>query len=197
MDCRESISAVVENARSGRPPSSALRAHLDECPRCSERWSEERILTREMQILADRMVRRQSPARVRKAIEREFDRRRRVVRVRRMAFVFAAAAAVVVAFAAGVIWWPSAPPTAPQDIARTVSSDFGADAGFVAVPGALPLADGEFVRVERTELDSSALARMGLPLDDVDDDTVVADVVLGEDGLPRAVRVDEDVEAAN
>jgi len=198
MDCREWISAVVDNARSGRPPGVALRAHLDGCTRCSERWSEERILTREMQILADRMAGRRSPARVRDSVEKEFERHRRVVRARRAALVFAIAATVVMAFALGLVWWPGvSPAAAPQTAAQAVNSDFGADAGFVPVPGALPLADGEFVRVERTELDAAALARMGLPLEDADGDTVVADVVVGEDGLPRAVRVEGDIEAVD
>jgi hypothetical protein len=192
MDCREWISAVVENARAGRAPSVALRAHLNECTRCSERWREERILTREMQILADRMAGRRSPARVRESLEKEFERHRRIVRARRTALVFAAAAAVVMVFALGLVWWPGvSPATAPQS-AQAIDSDFGADAGFVPVPGALPLADGEFVRVERTELEPAALARMGLPLTDPNDDNVIADVLYGEDGLPRAVRVEAD-----
>ena len=196
MDCGEWISEIVNKARAGRAPGAALSAHLDDCPRCGQRWREERILTREMQILADRLAGRRSPARVRMSIENEFERRCRVVRARRMALVFAVAAAVVMAFALGVVWWKGvSPAAAPRTAAQTLYSEFDADAGFVPVPGALPLADGEFVRVERTELDAGALARMGLPLRDSDGDTVVADVVLGEDGMPRAVRVEADPEA--
>jgi len=198
MDCREWISAVVDNARAGRAPGIGLREHLDECARCSERWREERILTREMQILADRMAGHQSPGHVREFVEREFERHRRVVRTRRAALVFGIAAAVVMAFALGLAWWKGASPAAaPQSVVQAINPDFGVDAGFVAVPGALPLADGEFVRVERTELDAAALARMGVPLGDSDGDTVIADLVLGEDGLPRAVRVEGDVEAVD
>jgi len=150
-----------------------------------------------MQILADRMAGRRSPARVRESVEREFERHRRSVRTRRTAFAFAAAAAVVMAFALGLVWWRGVSPVSAPESAQAINSDFDADAGFVPVPGALPLAEGEFVRVERTELDAAALARMGLPLGDSDGDTVVADVVLGEDGLPRAVRVEGDIEAVD
>ena len=197
MDCREWISEVVNNARAGRAPGAALREHLDDCPRCAERWREERILTREMQILADRVAGRRSPARVRESVERAFERHCRIVRARRTALVFATAAAVVMVLALSVVWWKGMSPAEPRTAAQTIGSEFGADAGFVPVPGALPLAEGEFVSVERTELDGAALARMGLPLRETDADGVVADVVSGEDGLPRAVRLEADPEAVD
>jgi hypothetical protein len=151
-----------------------------------------------MQILADRMAGRRSPARVRESVEREFERHRVIVRARRTALVFAAAAAVVMVLALGVAWWQGvSPAAAPQTAAQAINSEFDSETGFVSVPGALPLADGEFVRVERTELEPAELARMGLPLLDPDGDVVVADVVLGEDGMPRAVRLEADPEAVD
>ncbi len=64
---------------------------------------------------------------------------------------------------------------------------------FVAVPYAPPLAAGELVSVVRTELQAPALARMGFDMDAAGlaryAGAVPADVVMGDDGLPRAVRV--------
>jgi hypothetical protein len=67
------------------------------------------------------------------------------------------------------------------------------DNDFVAVPYAPPLATGEFVRVIRTELHPTALARMGIYVDATNASEIPADVVVGEDGFPRAVRLSGDV----
>jgi len=198
MECQKWAAAVIDSARAGRPPGTALRAHLDRCPGCSERWSGERILTREMQILADRVANIRAPGRVREAVEREFERNRRAARARWTAFALAAAAAMVMVAALGSVWWKSVTSSeARHATAQWADAGSGFGAGFVAVPGALPLADGEFVRVERTELEPAALARMGLSLPDPDDDLVVADVAVGEDGMPRAVRLEADPEAVD
>jgi hypothetical protein len=65
----------------------------------------------------------------------------------------------------------------------------GDESDFVDVPYALPLAPGEFVRVIRTQLDPVALAGMGVDIEAADGAEIPADVLLGEDGLPRGVRV--------
>jgi hypothetical protein len=50
------------------------------------------------------------------------------------------------------------------------------------------------VQVVRTELRPTALARMGIYVDAIDADAIPADVMLGEDGFPRGVRVLEAVD---
>jgi hypothetical protein len=78
------------------------------------------------------------------------------------------------------------------------SADFEELAGdsseFVAVAYAPPLAAGEFVSVLRTELQPTALARMGIYVDAASTNAIPADVLVGEDGFPRAVRVVSEVE---
>jgi hypothetical protein len=66
-----------------------------------------------------------------------------------------------------------------------------ADGEFLALPYAPPLAPGESVDVVRTQLDTQALERMGvnIALASAASAQVTADLVLGQDGLPRAVRV--------
>lgn len=65
---------------------------------------------------------------------------------------------------------------------------------FVEVPYAPPLATGELVHVVRTELRPAALARMGIDIDTAVADEIPADVLLGEDGFPRGVRLVETVD---
>lgn len=71
------------------------------------------------------------------------------------------------------------------------SADAGALSSdeFIAVPYAAPLATGEIVRVVRTDLYPEALASMGIDVNPAWSGDMAADVVVGEDGLPRAVRL--------
>jgi hypothetical protein len=76
-----------------------------------------------------------------------------------------------------------------EEFSQVAELDRGADDdGFLPVPYAPPLAAGEFIRVVRTELRPIALARMGIDVDSYPDE-IAADVALGEDGFPRAVRL--------
>jgi hypothetical protein len=78
---------------------------------------------------------------------------------------------------------------------QTILYEASADASalsaddFVALPYALPLAAGELVRVVHADLDPDVLASMGIDVDPSWASEVPADVVVGEDGLPRAVRL--------
>ncbi len=70
--------------------------------------------------------------------------------------------------------------------ASALSSD-----DFIAVPYTPPLAPGEMVRVVHADLYPEALASMGVEVDPSWTGNLPADVVVGEDGLPRAVRIAE------
>jgi hypothetical protein len=65
-----------------------------------------------------------------------------------------------------------------------------AGGGFVELPYTPPLATGEMARVIHTQMDPEALASMGVQVDSTWTDDVPVDVVVGEDGLPHAVRID-------
>jgi hypothetical protein len=80
-----------------------------------------------------------------------------------------------------------------EDLAVVGSAETSEDNGFIPVPYALPLATGESVRIVRRQLNGAELVRMGIDLPgayaaDLADD-FEADVVLGEDELPRAVQL--------
>jgi hypothetical protein len=111
-----------------------------------------------------------------------FDRVHRPAR--RFPREFAIAASVVAVLSAGLMW-QSGPPAererAPVAIASTSE--------FVVVPYAPPLAAGEMVKVVRGEFETAALHRMGFVAPSLSGDAVEAEVMLGQDGLPRAIRV--------
>ncbi len=65
-------------------------------------------------------------------------------------------------------------------------------AGFIPVPYVPPLATGELVSVVHTELYPAALANLGVSVDPVWATELPADLLVGEDGFPRAVRVSAD-----
>ena len=83
---------------------------------------------------------------------------------------------------------------------ETFLYEASADAGalssdeFIAVPYAAPLATGEIVRVVRTDLYPEALASMGIDVNPAWSGDMAADVVVGEDGFPRAVRLAENTQ---
>jgi len=177
----------MDSARTGVAPGSALREHLASCPKCSKRWRDERVLTCELEILSDRVSLQRPPKQGLDVLMREFDRQRRVDRWRWLRWVPAPVAAVLVV--AGMLAVRREPAAPTPNAATTAVSLDQSDEGFVAVPYAPPLAQGEFVSVERRELEPAAMVRMGLPVSEIGDAPVVADVVVGEDGFPRAVRV--------
>ncbi len=125
-----------------------------------------------------------TPSEFRRAqLMRELDARRGGRKRSRFIPVAAAAAVLLVAFS---VSRPHLPETgqAPE-AASAVQGDSAGE--FVPVPYSAPLAQGESVEVVRTELSSAALGRMGLPVPALDD-TFPADVLIGQDGVPRAVR---------
>lgn len=181
MSCRKSAVELVECARSGRYPAGELQAHLMACPRCYERWEDERRLTAHLRVLRDAAAGGPSLA-GRELLMREFDCAHAggFHAFWRWALNAAAILLVVVAL---VYDWHRRHPVGNQQ------QDSVDESEFVAVPYALPLAPGEFVRVVRTQLDPVALAGMGVDIEVADGVEIPADILVGEDGVPRGVRV--------
>jgi hypothetical protein len=108
------------------------------------------------------------------------------------------AATVVMALTLAISRQPATPRIAAREAAsapvETPAEEVLSDNEFVPVPYAPPLAQGEFVEVVRMDLSPAALAGMGFITQAGYTGDVTTDLVIGQDGLPRAVRVPESVE---
>jgi hypothetical protein len=201
---------LVECARRGMGPSRDLRAHLAGCTLCAERWEAERGLSDQFgamraetaALTADnpwREVRRKDL--MRQFAASDFARRHRKAAARSWGLGFAAAAAVVLAVFAGQIAVtrshrsPAPITEASPDAIQSSGDELSGDASelssddFIAVPYTPPLAQGELVRVVHEDMVPEALASLGIDVDPAGSGHVAADVVIGEDGIPRAVRL--------
>jgi len=203
-ECRQWASEILEHARQTAgpargPQAEELHRHLSACAACAARWEQQQSLTlafdKARQAAHDRMPSNGRRAELMQKFAASHRPRSTVART-----WLAAAAALLLAVALGYVVLEresapagkrtfvaaQAPAAAGQAALDAVSND---DDGFVPVPDAPPLDSGEFVSVVRTELQAPALARMGIYVDAGYGPEVPAEVVVGEDGLPRAVRV--------
>jgi hypothetical protein len=153
-----------------------------------ELWSER------LRPVAEDLRRVEAPARVEArlltAFREEAGSTNRRIRPRgttpALAWAFAAAMAVL-----AVSLVRSRPPAAPP-VTRPAVEWAVAGEGFMPLPDAPEIGAGEDLNLVRLEVPRSAVAVMGFPVNaDGPAETVEADVVLGPDGLPRAVRFSE------
>ncbi len=124
---------------------------------------------------------------------REFDLAHQSVVPAQVKWLLSAAAVLLLTVAAGYSWRNAQRPAAIEAGIET-AEELADDNGFVAIPYAPPLAAGEFVRVVQMDLQPIALAHMGIYVDAADSSEIPAEVLLGEDGFPRAVRVVDEMQ---
>ncbi|MDE3197951.1 MAG: hypothetical protein KGN84_16505 [Acidobacteriota bacterium] len=197
MDCERNTQALIETARSGSELSSGLKSHVRGCEACAERWHGENELSAALRPLRAGAAGMRSPALLRQTLLNEFDARKVKTMTPRWYWGAAIAAGLLLAVAVVPAALSRLDP-APRN--TTPAYDFGAFEteaeadGFIAVPYAPPLADGEMMRMVHTELNPAALASLGVSVDPLWTAQLPADLLLGEDGMPRAVRV-ADVES--
>ena len=190
VECRDRTEELVECARRGVGPSESLAAHLAVCPHCRERWNAERVLSLAVGRLRSAIAAERSPQARRGELMDAFELATRPRR--RLRWAWGAAAAAVLS---AVLWFPINRAVAPKgpahdEVADTAPVDTADENGFIPVPYSPPAAVGESFTLVQRELDGAELARMGIDLpfggygQDFD-----AELVLGEDGVPRAVRL--------
>lgn len=187
---------MVERARTGATAGHALAMHLAECPHCAERWEAELELSRGMRDVRSAAGNLRSAPEARARLMAEFDARRRHTLMHR-GLVLAMASVtilILVVVMKQVRWTGSVPaPLTVQAELDRAAEDLLAENGFIPVPYAAPLAPGEYVEVVERDLTPAALARMGFVIQTAYNSAVTAELMVGEDGLPRAVRVPESV----
>jgi hypothetical protein len=197
MTC-ERTADLVDFARAGAGLDRNLRAHLAVCADCRERWDAELQLTAQLGIISARTAVLRSPDQQRESLLQDFSRIHRRRAAPSWVWALAAAAALLLAVflgnAAGKRTRPvvrSERPFVYEASLSNLSNDASALSSddFIAVPYTPPLAPGEMVRVMHADLYPEQLASMGVEVDPSWAGELPADVVVGEDGLPRAVRI--------
>ncbi len=187
MNCETANPGLTEAARKrGGLLDADLQRHVDTCAACAAHWQEQRDLSARLRILRLQSGDAKSGDTARSRLLNEFAARRpQPARGRKWAWSLAAAAAALIA--AFAIHEVRTPPV-PVEVAVDAESE-AREEGFIDVPFAPPLAPGEMVRVVHTALQPAALASMGVNVDPTWTAELPADVLVGEDGFPRAVRV--------
>jgi hypothetical protein len=202
MNCQEFWDTMPE--LKGGPGREAL-PHARECPACAARLDQQRCLEAGLRSLAAGCAQVEAPARVEARLLDAYRREAGLAapRSRRWWSPLAAwaGAAAVVAAAAAILFVQVRRP-APLPLAATGSTALDwadgwqeegdvetASGGFIPLPNAARPAPSEDVNLVRVEVPRSTMIALGYPVAAGQGaELVQADVVLGSDGLARAVR---------
>ena len=213
MTCDE-FEAIGWDAQSKASLTDAQRAavaeHAVSCTRCAalgDSWEAARL---ELRSLAQVTTAAEAPARVEMRLRQQFHAQYHTPKARRTAVVTAwvlAAAAVLVGAASWVNWRTSQnravafrpdPGVAPD---RSAGQSFGAApqslmadselSDFTLLPGVWPV-DTDEAAILRVRMQRGALGALGLPVnEDRANEWIQVDLLVGNDGLPEAVRLRE------
>jgi hypothetical protein len=195
MNCQEFWNSLPETAHA--------HPHLEKCADCSTRMKQRRELAAGMRALAEGMQREEAPARVEARLRAAFRAQAGMESLpsarRRWVPAFAWAAAMAAMLVAGVLLVRDRQPEAKRpspvrtiELARAENAgamDVALEDGFLPLPGAAHLPAVDDVDVVHVELPRSAMMQVGIEVSEEQaGETVQADVMVGSDGLARAVR---------
>jgi hypothetical protein len=203
MNCAEFWDEMPELASGGGLQNE--HEHLHECPECARLVDRQRRLASGLRTLAHDMRAVAAPPRVEAGLIDAFRAEMapagpRVAWMRRLpVFTCAVAAAAVITMAVWVAPRRHAPPpaahhtpTAQLELASLVDGsldDRADDDGFIPLPNTERVGPNDDVHVVRMELPRSAMLVVGLDVSpERVSERVEAEVMLGPDGLARAVR---------
>ncbi len=211
MTCVEFWNRLSEEGLEASPGSG----HLAECAACAARWDREQALAAGLRLVSASLRSEVAPPRVEAGLVAAFRaqagfKRRRAPSHSWWAPVFtwataaAATAALAIVLLHGSHPVPSSavPVPTPHRVAapavesadlpadQTDEGSYGPDSDFIPVPNAARIEPNEDVHLVRVEATRSAMMALGIVVSAENaSDTVVADVVLGSDGMARAVRL--------
>jgi hypothetical protein len=204
---------LVRPGQLSRTEAATACAHAETCPACSRRLAEAERLAAILKEASAEIRGLSAPARVESSVMDAFRAagtamsRRRPRRPWRLALGWASAGAVasLIVFA-----WLGRGPVHPSSLAaragaaeaesktlataETMNSVAQAEqnpaSGFVPVPFSGGFVRGDSAVIVRVQVPRTALAELGYPVDDSQGGGVVqADLLVGEDGWPHAVRI--------
>jgi hypothetical protein len=211
MNCEEFAAAGLGAEHDGEfaaARQASAREHLAVCAHCAalaDSWDAARL---ELRALADISSVDGAPARVEMRLRQEFRTRHRTLKTRRVAVIASwglAAAAVLVGAVSWVNWRAQHPvvkrdaavataQVQPGNEATLLADNFSAENGeneFTALPGAIYSGNDDSAIV-RVRMQRSSLGALGFPVnEDRAAEWIQVDLLVGDDGLPQAVRVAE------
>jgi len=217
MNCEQLEAIVLDIEREDGLDSgarAAALAHLSHCPRCAALQESWHAAKEELRALGEETLDAGAPARVEMRLRQEFRTRHRTMAVRRGAIVagWALAAAALILGAVSLSNWQqsrraeiarqqmAAPDTqvagevagGPDQGSDNLSACLsnGDDLGnFTPLPGTLP-DETEQAAILRVRMQRSSLAALGLPVNEErEGEWIQVDLLVGNDGLPQAVRL--------
>lgn len=201
MNCRHFKKIVVDLAREGfsstTKKSEAARQHAASCSECAKELKQQQILTLLLRSAAAAESQENEDPILPDALRDAFashhrgnSRKPQLLNERRL---WTAAAVLLIATIAGTLSYrvhhltieSSAGPVSPEGATE--------DPGSQVLTEFIPLMEGETsmesLQLVRVRLPRSALLQLGLPMNENrEDEPILADVLLSEDGLPYAIR---------
>jgi anti-sigma factor RsiW len=191
MTCRHFKPDAIDFARGAAlDPSraAALERHLRSCAACASFVERERAMSVALRRLArQRSVPPMSPRRLNTLLA-VFDRPRARSRRATIAVGLSMAASILIVVSLSVGVKRETPVGSSKNVAAALAPPMNAESAFVVLPGATALPRLESGQVIRIEIPESELATVGLWAP-AQAGPVQADVLIGQDGLARAVRL--------
>jgi hypothetical protein len=214
MTCAQfAIASLDLDSAPDSPLLQAAREHLRACAHCAALQQNWQALRADLRILGQETSDLQAPSRVETSLLREFRTTHKTTQTRRTAAaaIWALAAAAVLVLAFSWVRWQnertdlagkvhespvhaspatgSQPYAAAADLGDSViaSNDSG---DFTLLPGSVP-SNGD-ATVVHVEMQRAALGELGLTVNEEHAaDWIQVDLLLGDDGVPQAVRLPE------
>ena len=198
MNCQEFWDSYPELG------AAAVTPHAAECAACARLLREQQALAAGLRSVSQSWREIEAPARVEAGLMAAFRAQKRAqAKPRRMwlpVLTWASAAAILILLASFAI--RGREPVTPRPVSRNavqvasfpsaVDWDFDNDSpngDFIPLPNAQQVGENEDIDVVRVEVPRSAMLAVGLPVSSERvSELVEADVMLGADGLARAVR---------